>query len=164
VVPGWSPGLLTGRIHQISISNGGVPKLAIESADIGLRGVVGDYQADRKNHGSPEQALCVWSLEVIEALQAEGHPIQPGFAGENITVAGIDWTLVVPGTTLLFGDTVVAPVTADATPCASNADWFKDRNFRRMSHIRHPGWSRMYTSVTAGGSIRVGDPVRLLTN
>jgi MOSC domain-containing protein YiiM len=153
---------LTGRIHQISVSNGGVPKLAIESADVGLRGVVGDYQADRKNHGSPEQALCVWSLEVIEALAHEGHPIQPGFAGENITVAGIDWKLVVPGTTLLFGDTVVAPVTGDATPCASNAAWFKDRNFRRMSQSRHPGWSRMYTSVTTGGSIRVGDPVRLL--
>ncbi len=163
MVSGRSPRVLIGRIHQISVSNGGVPKLAIESADIGLRGVVGDYQADQKNHGSPDQALCVWSLEVIEALADEGHPIQPGFAGENITVAGIDWSLVVPGVTLLLGDSVVAPVTGDTTPCVSNAAWFKDRDFRRMSHIRYPGWSRMYTSVTTGGSIRVGDPVRLLT-
>ncbi|MDX1449639.1 MAG: MOSC domain-containing protein, partial [Acidimicrobiia bacterium] len=129
---------------------------------VGLRGIVDDKQADTRHHGHPEQALCVWSLEVIEALQDEGHPIAPGYAGENITVAGIDWDQVVPGTTLLFGESVVAPVTFDATPCSKNAAWFRDRNFRRMSHTLHPGWSRMYTSVTTGGTIRVGDPVRLV--
>lgn len=153
---------MTGRVHQISISPGGVPKRPVATAEVGPRGIVGDDQADKLHHGHPEQALCVWSLEVIEALQAEGHPIQPGFAGENITVAGLDWNLVVPGATLLLGESVVAPVTFDATPCSSNAAWFLDRNFRRMSQERHPGWSRMYTSVTSGGMIRVGDPVRLL--
>jgi MOSC domain-containing protein YiiM len=152
-----------GRIHRINISSGGVPKLPVDAARVGRRGIVGDDHNDRIHHGHPDQALCVWSLEVIEALRAEGHPIAPGCAGENITVAGLDWTRVVPGTTLLLGDAVVAPVTADATPCATNAGWFVNRDFRRMSHIRHPGWSRMYTSVTSVGDIRVGDPVRLIT-
>lgn len=153
---------MTGRIHQISVSNGGVPKRAVAIAEVGLRGVIGDHQTDREHHGHPEQALCVWSLEVIDALRLEGHPIEPGFAGENITVAGIDWEQVVPGITLLLGDAVVAPVTFDTKPCAKNAAWFADGNFGRMSHRRHPGWSRMYTSVAAGGTIRVGDPVRLM--
>jgi MOSC domain-containing protein YiiM len=152
---------MTGRIHQISVSNGGVPKHPVQKAEIGPRGVIGDQQADRRHHGHPEQALCVWSLEVIEALRDEGHPIEPGFAGENITLVGVDWSLIVPGVTVLLGDTVVAPVTADATPCSKNAPWFLERDFRRMSHDLHPGWSRMYTSVTQGGTIRVGDPVRL---
>ncbi len=150
---------MSGRIHQISISAGGVPKRPVPQAEIGLRGVVGDQQADRRHHGHPEQALCVWSLEVIEALRDEGHPIEPGFAGENITVAGLDWDLVVPGVTLLLGETVVAPVTFAATPCAKNAAWFLERDFRRMSHELHPGWSRMYAAVSAGGLVRVGDPV-----
>lgn len=153
---------MTGQIHQISVSSGGVPKLPVAEAEVGDRGLADDDQADKRHHGHPEQALCVWSLEVIEALAAEGHPIAPGYAGENITVAGLDWNLVVPGTTLLIGDSVVAPVTFDATPCSKNAAWFLDRNFRRMSHDLHPGWSRMYTSVTVGGTIRVGDPVRLV--
>lgn len=153
---------MTGRIHQITISPGGVPKLPVDHAEVGLRGIIGDDHTDKVHHGHPDQALCVWSLEVIEALQAEGHPIGPGYAGENITVAGLDWTLVVPGVTLLIGDSVVAPVTAPAAPCSTNAEWFLERNFRRMSHERHPGWSRMYTSVTTGGSIRVGDPVRVV--
>ena len=163
MVPGGCRHPVIGRIHQISVSGGGVPKLPIATAEVGLRGVIGDDQADKRHHGHPEQALCVWSLEVIEALQDEGHPIKPGYAGENITVAGLDWTLVVPGVTLRFGDSVTAPVTFDATPCAKNAAWFAERNFRRMSHERHPGWSRMYTAVTAGGTISVGDPVRLIT-
>lgn len=154
---------MIGRIHQINVSGGGVPKLPIQIAEVGPRGVIGDDHSDKRHHGHPEQALCIWSLEVIEALQAEGHPIQAGYAGENITVAGLDWTLVVPGVTLLFGDSVIAPVTSDATPCSKNAEWFAGRNFRRMSHELHPGWSRMYTSVTAGGTISVGDPVRMLT-
>lgn len=153
---------MIGRIHQISVSQGGVPKLPVTQAEVGLRGLTDDDQNDKRHHGHPEQALCVWSLEVIEALQAEGHPIAPGYAGENITVAGLDWNLVVPGTTLLIGDSVIAPVTFAATPCSKNAAWFLNRDFRRMSHDLHPGWSRMYTSVRAEGTIRVGDPVRLL--
>lgn len=153
---------MIGRIHQISVSPGGVPKLPVPEAEVGLRGIVTDEQADKRHHGHPEQALCIWSLEVIEALQAEGHPIAPGYAGENITVVGLDWNLVVPGATLVIGDSVVAPVTFDATPCSKNAAWFLDRDFRRMSHDLHPGWSRMYTSVTTGGAIRVGDQVRLI--
>lgn len=154
---------MTGQIHQISVSSGGVPKLPVAQAEVGLRGLLEDDQADKLHHGHPEQALCVWSLEVIEALQAEGHPIAPGYAGENITVVGLDWNLVLPGSTLLIGESVVAPVTFDATPCAENAAWFLNRNFRRMSHDLHPGWSRVYTSVTAGGTIRVGDPVRVVS-
>lgn len=153
---------MIGQIHQISVSPGGVPKLPVPEAEVGLRGLLEDDQTDKRHHGHPEQALCIWSLEVIEALQAEGHPIAPGYAGENITVVGLDWELVLPGATLLIGDSVVAPVTFVTTPCAKNAAWFVDRDFRRMSHDLHPGWSRMYTSVTVGGTIRVGDPVRLL--
>jgi MOSC domain-containing protein YiiM len=153
---------MIGRIHQISVSNGGVPKRPVGFAEVGTRGITIDDQQDKLHHGHPEQALCIWSLEVIEALRAEGHPIEPGFAGENVTVAGIDWNLVVPGTTLLLGDSVVGTVTFDATPCSKNAAWFVDRNFRRMSHDLHPGWSRMYESVTVGGIIRVDDPVLLV--
>ena len=59
---------------------------------------------------------------------------------------------------LLIGD-VLAEVSAYATPCAKNAAWFADRDFRRMDHDRHPGWSRVYAWVREPGTIRPGDPV-----
>ena len=149
------------RVHQINISNGGVPKRPVVSAAIEERGIVGDEQADKVHHGSPDQALCLFSLEVIQGLQAEGHPIAPGSAGENVTIAGLDWSEVVPGTTMLIGP-VRVEITGFATPCSKNAQWFSDGNFNRMHVNKHPAESRIYARVVEGGHLTTGDPVRLL--
>lgn len=67
-----------GRVHQINTSNGGVPKLAVDRAVIDESGVASDEHADKVHHGRPDQALCLYSLEVIETLRSEGHSIAPG--------------------------------------------------------------------------------------
>jgi hypothetical protein len=142
-----------GTVVQVSASGGGVPKAALESATIDRQGIVGDQQGDRHNHGCPLQALSLWSQEVIDALRVEGHPIYAGAAGENVTIAGIDWTTIRPGVRLLVGDSLVE-ISAWATPCAKNAQWFADRVFRRMDHNLHPGWSRAYAWVLEAGTVR----------
>lgn len=147
-----------GVVAQLNASDGGVPKKPVEVAEVGDRGLVGDRQASRQHHGRPLQALCLWSTEVIDALRAEGHPIEPGAAGENVTLSSINWSTIRPGTQLLIGD-VLAEISAWATPCKKNAQWFADRDFRRMDHDRHPGWSRAYAWVREPGTIRQGDPV-----
>jgi MOSC domain-containing protein YiiM len=147
-----------GRVRQLSVSDGGVPKRPIEVAEVGDRGLVGDRQDNRIHHGRPLQALCIWSSEVIDALRAEGHPVEPGAAGENITVTGVDWASLRPGTQLLVCD-VLAEISAWATPCLKNARWFSDRRFSRIEHGKHPGWSRAYAWVREPGTIRQGDPV-----
>jgi len=147
-----------GVVAALHVSDGGVPKLPVVEAEVGDRGLVGDRQAARRHHGRPLQALCLWSGEVIGALQAEGHPIAPGLAGENITTAGLDWSTIRPGVQILVGD-VLAEISAYAVPCKKNAPWFVDGNFNRMSQDRHPGWSRAYAWVRDPGTIRQGDPV-----
>lgn len=87
----------TARIASVNVSKGGVPKLPVESAHASAKGLDGDRQRDLRHHGGPMRALCLCSLELIEALRAEGHPISPGSTGDNITIEGIDWSLVVPG-------------------------------------------------------------------
>ena len=150
------------HVHQINVSDGGVPKRPVDAAFVNVRGVLRDQQADRKHHGRPAQALCLYSVEVIEALSEEGHPIEPGFVGENLTIAGLDWATVGPGMRLQIGDSVIAEITWPATPCAKNAAWFKDREYSRMDEDLHPGWSRWYASVLAGGPIAPGDPVTVI--
>ncbi len=150
------------RVYQINVSNGGVPKRPVVGAEVDRLGVVGDRQADTVHHGGPDQALCLFSLEVIDRFKAEGHPIEPGYAGENITVSGLDWSGVVPGTKLAVGDNVEIEITSFTSPCATNASWFKDGKFGRMSQSRHPGESRVYAKVLTEGSVTVGDGVRLL--
>jgi MOSC domain-containing protein YiiM len=155
---GAGPSRQVGTVAQLHLSDGGVPKLPVDAVDVGPRGVVGDRQANRKHHGRPLQALCLWSTEVIDALRAEGHPIAPGLAGENITVSGIDWAGLRPGVQLRIG-TVLAEISAWATPCKKNAAWFGDRDFNRMHHDRHPGTSRAYAWVRQPGRIETGDEV-----
>lgn len=148
----------TGSVVQLNVSDGGVPKAPVPVVEIDPGGVVGDRQGDRRNHGRPLQALCLWSLEVIEALQREGHPIAPGLAGENVTISGVDWPSLRPGVQLRLGE-VVAEISAYATPCKKNAAWFADRDVRRINHDLHPGWSRAYAWVRQPGLIRTGDEV-----
>lgn len=147
-----------GVVAQVNVSDGGVPKMAVAEAQVTARGLVGDRQRARQHHGRPWQALCLWSLEVVEALAAEGHPIAPGAAGENLTLAGIDWATLRPGTRLQIG-AVLAEVSAWTQPCTKNARWFADRDFRRIDHDRHPGWSRAYAWVRTPGVVRTGEPV-----
>ncbi|MGH9083955.1 MAG: MOSC domain-containing protein [Acidimicrobiales bacterium] len=145
-----------GSVAQLNVSKGGVPKSPVDQADVGHRGLVGDRQAARKHHGRPLQALCLWSSDVIGALQAEGHPIEAGSAGENDTLSGLDWSTIRPGVQLRIGE-VLAEVSAYATPCKKNAQWFADGDFNRMLHDRHPGWSRTYAWVREPGTVRTGD-------
>ena len=149
-------------VTHINISNGGVPKLPIERAVIGTLGVEGDRQANTEHHGGPERALCLFSLEKIEALQAEGHAIVPGGAGENVTITGLDWDDVAPGTQLRLGESVLIEITGYTAPCYKIEANFSAGDFNRINQKTNPGWSRAYAKVIEGGPLLPGDAVELL--
>ena len=151
---------LTGQIVGLHTSNGGVPKKSIQSAEVGIRGIEGDVQRSRQHHGRPWQALCLWADETIVKLQAEGHPIARGLAGENITLSGIDFTQATCGSLLVCGELDVE-LTLFTLPCSKNAKWFNNGDFNRMHHAAEPGVSRMYASVFVPGRVSVGDFVTL---
>jgi len=147
------------HVHQISMSDGGVPKRPVFEAHVTARGVAGDRQRNLKVHGGPDRAVCLYSLDVIERLQDEGHSIEPGFSGENLTLAGLDWELVQPGVRLTVGPEVELEVTSYTVPCSHNARWFHDGDYQRISQKTHPGWSRVYAKVLKEGVVRPGDQV-----
>jgi MOSC domain-containing protein YiiM len=140
----------SGRIAFINVSDGGVPKLPVERVEVTPGGLVGDRQANLKHHGGPERAVCLFSLEVLEALAAEGHPIRPGQAGENLTLAGLDWPALAPGARLRLGAGVVLEVTKYCDPCSKLRAYFKEGAVDRILQRAHPGQSRLYTRVVAG--------------
>lgn len=147
------------HLHQISVSDGGVPKLPVAEARIAADGVIGDRQRNREAHGGVHRAVCLFSLEVIEALQSEGHAITPGASGENLTLAGLDWTHLAPGDRLRIGEAVRLEIVSYTSPCRHNAQWFVEGDYSRISQTRHPGWSRLYARVLAEGVVRTGDRV-----
>ena len=156
-------GRTIGRVAFLSVSRGGVPKAPVNDVKVAPDRLVGDAQNDTKHHGGPDRAVCIYSLELIQALQAEGHPIDIGTAGENLTVEGLDWTLVRPGARLEVGSSVVLEVTSFTIPCKKIRGSFLGENYVRISEKLHPGWSRVYAKVLSTGAIRTGDTVRLLS-
>jgi MOSC domain-containing protein YiiM len=152
----------SGRVYQINVSRGGVPKLPIAQAQVTTLGITGDYQRDQQNHGGPDRALCLYTLEQIQRLQSEGHPITPGSAGENITLVGISLFELTPGTLLALGDEVEIEMTSFAAPCNNIADSFNDGDFTHISEKLHPGQSRIYARVLRTGYIVTGDSARIL--
>lgn len=160
------------HLHQINISSGGVPKLPVlpgATVRITRTGVEGDAQHDTKHHGGPERAVCLFSLEIIDRLRFEGHPIYPGAAGENLTIAGLDWTAMVPGVQLRMGNDAannesgpILEVVSYTKPCSKIRNAFKELDFNRIKQELHPGESRVYARVLREGAARVGDACRII--
>lgn len=159
---GHIPSAQTGTLLQLNASNGGVPKKAIDTAYVGWKGVEGDRQATRQHHGRPFQALSLWSAEVMKILRSEGHQIFPGSAGENITVSGINWSDVRPGTRVRIGE-VLCDISSYAVPCKQLAHLFVDKDFKRIHHDRdlknRTASCRVYATVVERGEIAPGDPI-----
>ena len=147
------------RLHQINVSAGGVPKRPVPEAMIAKAGVEGDRQRNLKVHGGPERAVCLFSRELLDRLQEEGHPIEAGSSGENLTLAGLEWSLIKPGVKLSIGQDVQLEVTSYTVPCSHNAQWFQDGDYHRISQKKNPGWSRVYAKVLRAGLVRPGDVV-----
>jgi MOSC domain-containing protein YiiM len=152
-----------GRIFQLNVSNGGVPKLAVREAMLTSEGLEGDRQRDLRYHGGPERALCLFALERLLELQAEGHPIFPGSVGENLTVVGLDWARLTPGARLALGEEVQVEISSYTSPCKNISASFEGGDFKRISQKVHPGDSRLYARVLRPGPIAVGQKVTLLS-
>jgi MOSC domain-containing protein YiiM len=155
---------MVGRLESIQVSIGGVPKLAVPAANVGPGGIDGDGHANRCHHGRPWQALCLYSADLLSELRAEGHPIEAGSTGENLTLSGIDWTRMRGGLTIAIGSGmsgVRLRTSAPAAPCHKIGESFVDREWNRIDHTERPGWARWYASVRRSGSIRPGDTVTI---
>ena len=153
----------TGLVASVNVSPGGVPKLPVPATRIRYGGLDGDGHADRRNHGGPLQAVCLYSVESIERVASEGHTAFPGAYGENLTLAGIDWHGLRAGDRLRIGaNGPLLELTDDATPCSKQAQWFIGGQIGRISILKHPEDARWYASVVEEGPVAAGDRVELI--
>jgi MOSC domain-containing protein YiiM len=150
-----------GAVVSVNTSDGGVPKIPVMECRVTVNGLAGDRQRDRRFHGGPKRAVCLYSLEIIQSLQAEGHPIGIGSAGENLTVSGIDWSAMTPGRRVRVGP-VLLELTNYAHPCRNLVPCFSDGDFVRISQKARPASGRLYAKVIEEGVVRPGDPVEVL--
>jgi MOSC domain-containing protein YiiM len=153
-------GSKAGIVTSLNRSDGGVPKLPIETARVTIHGIEGDRQRNLKHHGGPDRALCLYSADIIDRLQSEGHPIFPGSIGENVTIRGLDWGLLKPGAAVSIGN-VEVELTSFAVPCRNIRGSFRWSRSSRVSPKAHPGEARLYARIRREGVVTVGDPVHI---
>lgn len=151
-----------GRVLQVAVSPGGVPKLAVPSAHVGRLGLDGDLHNDTVDHGGPMRAVSLLAIEAIRRVAAEDNPIAPGTTGENVTTEGIELGALPYGTRLAIGPDLVVELTSPVNPCKTIAHNFTDGRFARLSVKLHPLDTRVYASVVREGAIAAGDEIRVI--
>ncbi len=103
-------------IVSINVSQGGIPKLPLESARVTFVGLEGDGHNHEK-HRTLLQAVCLQDLEKLEELRQEGFPLFPGTTGENLTLKHLHINTLPLGTVLKFSGGVILELTKVRKPC-----------------------------------------------
>jgi MOSC domain-containing protein YiiM len=154
----------TGLVLSVNVSPGGVPKRPIAGARLHWRGLEGDaHSKPEPIHGTPAQAACLYAIEAIERVRTDGHQAFPGAYGENLTLAGLDWAGLRRGDRMRIGSAgPLIELTDYATPCDTQARWFVDGRYGRISARAHPEDARWYAAVLEEGFIAAGDEVLLI--
>ena len=155
---------MSAVVHSINISTqGGVPKLPIDKAHIKFEGVEGDFNKFRteKKNSIGTRAVTLFSLEQIEKLKSEGHAIDVGTTGENITIEGVDWPSLKVGARMMIGEAMIE-LSEPTAPCSKIGKSFIDGAFSRIDHELELGWSRWSASVIEEGQVEVGNQVIIL--
>ncbi len=142
-------------LAQLNISAGGMPKLPVLSGVLTADGLEEDWQLNRKYHGGPDRAVCVYSVELYAALREEGVQVYPGQLGENFTTKGIDLCGLAVGDRLLVGGCVIE-LTSVRAPCRQLNRWHAD--LMRLIKGRS-GW---LARVVVGGPVVSGDTISLV--
>lgn len=151
-----------GRVVQVNVSSGGVPKHAVPGTWVGRLGLEGDVQAHPGVHGGPHRAVALFAIEAMQRVAAEGHPISPGTAGENLTTEGVELAALAPGTRLAFPSGLELEIASPDNPCDTIRSSFNDGKSGRISILKHPLDSRMYARVLCEGEVAEGDAFRAL--
>lgn len=153
-----------GRVAQVNVSPGGVPKRPVERVWVGRLGLEGDGHTEPEPlHGGLDRAVCLYAVEAIARVAAEGHTAFPGAFGENLTIEGIEVGLLAPGTRLAVGSRgLVLEITKHPAPCDKLAHFFADGRFTRISARLHPEDARQCARVLAEGPVAPGDRVEVV--
>ena len=145
---------LHGQLAQLNISGGGMPKLPIVEAMVTVDGVKGDWQKNRKFHGGPNRAICIYSEELYQGLRDDGVKVNNGDIGENFTTRGLNLQHLKKGDRLKVGECVIE-LTDIRVPCFQLKKW--DVDLPELI-VGRSGW---VAKVVKEGMVKQGDAISL---
>jgi MOSC domain-containing protein YiiM len=158
--------VLTGRAVDYTRpgSRSAIAKVPVHGpVSVGLEGLDGDEQGDRRVHGGPDKAIHHYPRDHYAAWRGEigAHPLLdgPGAFGENIATLGVTEADLCLGDRLQLG-TALAEVSQGRQPCWKLSDRFGIAGMaRRVQDSGRSGW---YYRVLETGVVQAGDDLVLL--
>jgi MOSC domain-containing protein YiiM len=140
------------KIVSIALSKKkGTVKEAVPEAELKTdHGLSGDAHA-----GPWHRQVSFLAEESIEKMRAAGLDVSFGDFAENIATEGVNWPSVPVGTRVLIGDRALLEITQIGKKCHK-----KCAIYYRAGDCIMPT-EGVFARVLKGGTVRVGDPVRL---
>jgi MOSC domain-containing protein YiiM len=132
------------------------------SGQVTLRalGFDGDGVADSKNHGGPDKAICVYSLDHYPFWEKTLGVMLPAAAfGENLSVSNLKEDDVCIGDIFLLG-TATVQISQPRQPCTTLAARYGRNDLVKL--VINSGFSGFYFRVLQEGEVRVGAPLVLV--
>ncbi|MCM8537585.1 MAG: MOSC domain-containing protein [Lentisphaeraceae bacterium] len=130
-------------------------KAPVEQALLSTTGFGGDEQADLKNHGGEDKAVCVYSAHHFSAykdfLSVESMPV-PAF-GENFTVDHLSEEKLCIGDVFSCGE-VRLQISQPRQPCAKTGMFHK--NNKVIKYMSDTGSTGFYFRVLSPGLVKSG--------
>eukprot|EP00913_Durusdinium_trenchii_P033723 g31569.t1 len=151
--------LACGWCHSVNIGRG-LPKRNVKEALVTPMGLLGDsqtapYIAVWGGHAGFNKAVMLWSNEVIQSINDTGASFFPGASGEQITLRGVDWSLVKTGVRLSVGD-LLLEVTYMKGPCKNMDRYFPSPSDKsKIDPKKNPDSARVFAKVLKPGRVRV---------
>jgi MOSC domain-containing protein YiiM len=143
---------------------------------VGGLGVAGDAHAGslvthrylvRQDPTQPNlRQVHLIQTELFHGLAEQGHIVEPGDLGENLTTSGIDLLSLPTGTVLRIGAEAAVELTGLRNPCVQ-IDQFQDGLMNRLRYRNAEGdivrTAGVMSVVLAGGVVSPGDSIEVDT-
>jgi len=157
--------LAIGMPKELHYSNGrsmitGIEKRKVQEVFLSVRGFEGDDVADKKHHGGPDRAVCLYPAEhYIQWEQELGKPLPTAAFGENLTVTNMLEAEICIGDIYKIGDAVIQ-VTQGRVPC-STIDKYTEANIL-LKRLIETGYTGFLARVLEEGTICANSKIELV--
>lgn len=138
-----------------TVPSGFVKRPVLEPVFLSKEGLEGDEQADKKNHGGVDKAVCVYPLDRYPYWNARlGRVLGGASFGENVSLSGLTEDEVCIGDVFRVGEATVQ-VSQPRGPCFKLAAHNKVPKLPLW--LQETGYTGWYLRVLQEGLVQVGD-------
>ncbi|MBU9722928.1 MOSC domain-containing protein [Bacillus alkalicola] len=120
----------------------------------------GDEQADKRNHGGKDKAVCVYPFDHYPFWEDElGKKLYPGSFGENLTVKGLVENVVHLGDVFKWGESLVQ-VSQPRMPCHKLGKRHEEETLQQR--VIETGFTGFYLRVLKEGAVSETKPLQFV--